>query len=241
MIRFDDNLKIDKAVVLSSGGVDSTTCLAMAVEKYGAENVATVSCFYGQRHEKELACASKIAEHYKALHYELDLSCIFERGNCSLLKTSDQTVMLGSYGEQIKVSAGGPVSTYVPFRNGSLVAAVTSFAMSVFPEGNLGIFLGAHSDDAAGNAYADCSVAFVEKMSAAILEGTYNRVQLVAPFAGVHKSDIVAEGLKRNVPYELTWSCYQGGDTPCHRCGTCIDREEAFKKNGAVDPLAREA
>ena len=136
-----------KAIVLSSGGIDSTTCISLAVEKYGAENVVTLSIFYGQKHNKELVCAQKTASYYKLKHYEFNRS-----------------------------------------------------------------------------------------MSDAIRIGTYDKVTVEAPFVHMHKADIIAEGLRLQTPYHLTWSCYEGSDTPCGACGTCIDRAKAFAANGVKDP-----
>lgn len=231
--------KITKAVVLSSGGVDSTTCLGIAIAKFGKENVVTLSCFYGQRHKKELECAEKIAKHYEVPHYELDLSGIFKNSNCPLLQHSTKEIAEGSYDEQIKDLNGGPVSTYVPFRNGLMLSAVASFALSLFPDEITNIYLGAHADDAAGNAYADCSIPFLDTMKIAISLGTYGKIQVEAPLARWNKAQVVAEGLRLNVPYDLTWSCYKGGDKPCGVCGTCIDRAKAFSANNVIDPLIK--
>ena len=98
------------------------------------------------------------------------------------------------------------------------------------------IFYGAHSDDAAGSAYPDCSDAFNQAMKDAIYLGSGNQVTIEAPFVNWTKADVVKKGLELNVPYELTWSCYEGGEKPCGKCGTCIDRAAAFEKNGVKDP-----
>ena len=100
-----------KALVLSSGGVDSTTCLGLAVHELGAANVVSVSMFYGQKHKKELEAARKLAEYYNVQHYELDLSVVFAQSNCSLLSHSTQEVPEGDYADQIDRSENGMVST----------------------------------------------------------------------------------------------------------------------------------
>ncbi len=254
-----------KAIVLSSGGVDSTVCVAMAVAKYGAENVATTSIFYGQKHNKELECARKVADHYKLAHYEFDLSSVLQFSNCSLLTQSTQAIEHKSYEQQIAdnkaaavaaqtaavqskpgvsqdsgagqtAAAKGKVSTYVPFRNGLMLSVCASLAQSIFENDDVEIYLGAHGDDAAGNAYADCSEAFVNTISKAISIGTYEQVTVTAPFAGLSKADVVKKGLELKAPFELTWSCYEGGEKPCGTCGTCIDRARAFAANNAEDP-----
>lgn len=228
-----------KAVVLSSGGVDSTTCLALAIDKLGKENVVAVSIFYGQKHDKELACAREIATHYEVSHYELNLANILKYSNSSLMEGSTAEIVHKSYAEQIEEEPNEIVSTYVPFRNGLMMSAVAALGMSLFPDEEVEIYLGAHADDAAGNAYADCSEAFIDAMGKAISLGTYEKVKVVAPFAAMNKAQLVGVGLKLNVPYELTWSCYEGGDTPCGTCGTCIDRIKAFELNGTIDPLLK--
>lgn len=223
-----------KALVLCSGGVDSTTLLAMAVGKYGAENVYALSISYGQRHEREIDSARKVADHYGVEQRFLDLASIFADSNCSLLSHSGEEIPEESYAEQLAENGGGTVSTYVPFRNGLFLSSAASMALSL---GCSVLYYGAHSDDWAGSAYPDCSPAFVAAMNEAIVQGTGGELRLEAPFVQFSKADIVRQGLALGVPYELTWSCYEGGDVPCGVCATCIDRVRAFEENGVVDPL----
>lgn len=226
-----------KILVLSSGGVDSTTCLAMAVAEVGAENVLALSVYYGQKHDKEIQAAKKVAEYYGVRRMELDLSVIFAGSNCSLLKQSTEDIPLESYAQQIEETHGEkPVSTYVPFRNGLFLSSAASIALS---HGCSKIMYGAHADDAAGAAYPDCSLDFVNAMNQAIYLGSGNQLTIEAPFVSLTKADVVKKGLELGVPYELTWSCYEGGEKPCGKCGTCIDRMRAFEKNGTIDPLLK--
>lgn len=233
---------MNKAIVLSSGGVDSTTCVGMAVDKLGKENVTTVSIYYGQKHSKELECADKIARYYGVDHKVIDLSKtgIMDDSNCPLLQQSTEQIPEQSYAEQIEKNGEGMVTTYVPFRNGLMLASIAAFAMSKYPEDEVAIYLGAHADDAAGDAYADCSPEFVHFMGCAIYKGTYGKVTVLSPLVYMNKAQVVATGLKLKVPYELTWSCYNGGDRPCGKCGTCIDRANAFAANGVEDPALKE-
>ena len=99
------------------------------------------------------------------------------------------------------------------------------------------VYYGAHADDAAGNAYPDCSVTFNNAIGWAAWVGSGEQVRIVAPFIHKNKAEVVKKGLELNVPYELTWSCYEGADEPCGKCGTCLDRIKAFEKNGVKDPL----
>ncbi|MBR2736406.1 MAG: 7-cyano-7-deazaguanine synthase QueC [Firmicutes bacterium] len=225
-----------KALVLSSGGVDSTTALGLAVEKYGPENVITLSVFYGQKHDRELQAAKAVAGYYGVGHLTLDLETIFQYSDSALLKQSDEKIPEKSYSEQILGTNGErPVSTYVPFRNGLFLSSAASIALS---RGCDVIYYGIHSDDAAGSAYPDCSPAFNRAMGEAILQGTGGQLRIEAPFVNMTKAGIVKLGLDLKVPYELTWSCYEGGESPCGRCATCIDRAAAFEANGAEDPAA---
>ena len=222
-----------KALVLLSGGVDSSTALAVAKAKYGDE-VLALSMRYGQKHVKELESARKVADFYHVQLLEMDLAPIFAHSSCSLLQGSSEDVPLASYAEQLQERGGEPVSTYVPFRNGLFLATAASIALEYGCEV---IYYGPHADDAAGNAYPDCSVAFNEAMNNAIYLGSGNKLRLEAPFVSMTKKDIVALGTQLGVPYELTWSCYCGGKRPCGKCGTCIDRRAAFRANGLEDPL----
>lgn len=231
---------MEKALVLNSGGVDSTTCVGLAVKRFGAENVSTVSIYYGQKHKKELECAKKVAEYYGINHYELDLSEIMKYSNCPLLSQSTEKIIHESYADQIAKDGEGMVRTYVPFRNGLMLSSVAALAMSIYPDDETHIYLGAHADDAAGNAYADCSEAFTNAMKEAIKIGTYDKVIVEAPLVEMNKAQVVKIGLEIGVPYQLTWSCYEGGEKACGTCGTCIDRLNAFKVNNVKDPILYE-
>lgn len=226
-----------KGLVLNSGGVDSTTCVAYAIDKLGKDNVSTVSIVYGQKHEKELKCAEQIAEYYGVEHYVLDLTNVFKFSNCPLLKGSTKKIVHKSYAEQIAENGEGMVETYVPFRNGLMLSAAASLACSIYENEEVEIYLGAHADDAAGEAYADCSKKFSDAMYRAISIGTYGKVKVTTPFVQFTKDEVVGLGLELKVPYELTWSCYEGGEVACGTCGTCIDRKQAFLKNGVSDPI----
>ena len=223
-----------KAMVLFSGGLDSSTCLGLAVKKYGADNVMALSVYYGQRHGRELRSAAAVAEHYGVKWKTLDLSAAFADSDCSLLSGSEGEIPKESYAEQLSRTDGKPVSTYVPFRNGLFLAAAASVAIGFGCEV---IYYGAHSDDAAGNAYPDCSEEFNRAINDAIYLGSGKQVRVEAPFVGLNKSDVVRIGTEIGVPFEKTWSCYEGGEKPCGACGTCRDRIAAFEACGLKDPL----
>ena len=231
-----------KALVLNSGGVDSTTCVGIAVNKYGKENVVTASLYYGQKHDKELECARKVAEYYDVRHIEEDISNVmkYAKDVCTLMK-GGEAIEHASYAEQIAEHGEGRVATYVPFRNGLLLAIATAYADSLFPGEEVEIYYGAHADDAAGQAYADCSPEFADAMNQAINIGTYGKITVARPLINMNKATVVKTGLELGVPYDLTWSCYEGGEKQCGTCGTCIDRKKAFEDNGVEDPVGYES
>ncbi len=223
-----------KALVLCSGGIDSTTALGIAIKKFGQENVIGLCMSYGQKHVRELESAKAVAKHYDIELISMDLSKIFEYSDSSLLSHSDEEIPKESYAKQLDGAAQDEtVSTYVPFRNGLFLSTAASIALS---KDCSYIYYGAHKDDAAIAAYPDCSEEFNNAIKAAIWEGSGHQLNIEAPFISKNKADIVKMGLELGVPYELTWSCYEGGDKPCGTCGTCIDRAAAFAANGIPDP-----
>lgn len=228
-----------KAVVLLSGGIDSTTCLALAVREYGVENVYALNIHYGQKHARELQSAQNVADHYGVSYVVMDLAGIMKFSDSPLLKGSSRQIKHQSYAEQLEALGGsGTVDTYVPFRNGLMLSAAAAYALSVGAEI---IYYGAHKDDAAGRAYPDCTEDFASYMDQAIFEGSGQKVHLEAPLINLNKASVVAVGLANKAPYELTWSCYEGGEEPCGTCGTCIDRAAAFASNGVADPALHKA
>ena len=224
-----------KALVLLSGGLDSATCLAMKIDEYGRDQVMGLNIYYGQRHSREIESARRIAAHYGILLEEYDLKAMMEGSDCPLLEDSGKAIQHGSYAEQMG-GKEGTVSTYVPFRNGLMLSIAAARALI---HGCTEICYGAHADDAAGAAYPDCTPEFYRAMDEAIYQGSGKILRLSAPLIEMNKAGVVRRGLDLKVPYEMTWSCYEGGDEPCHSCGTCIDRENAFKANGTKDPLCR--
>ena len=223
-----------KAVVLLSGGIDSTTCLAEAANQYGSDSVLALSVHYGQKHEREIRSAKAVANYYRVNFMEANLAEAFKLSDCPLLAGSSNNIKHESYADQLAEMGGsGTVNTYVPFRNGLLLAYATSIAVSV---NAAAIYYGAHADDAAGRAYPDCTPEFAEGMKRAVYYGSGEKCELRTPLLYLNKAQVVAKGLRLGAPYGLTWSCYEGGDKPCGTCGTCIDRAKAFEANGIKDP-----
>lgn len=231
-----------KALVLNSGGCDSTVCTAYAVDKFGKENVITASLYYGQKHDRELKCAQAVADHYGIKHIEEDISAVMKYAGdvCSLVKGSKDQIIDKSYADQIAENGEGRVGTYVPFRNGLFLSVATAYADSLFPGEDAYVIYGAHSDDAAGQAYADCSEEFAAAMDSAISIGTYGKIHVLRPLIDKNKAEVVKLGLDLKAPFQLTTSCYHGREKACGCCGTCLDRIQAFRTNGVIDPIEYE-
>lgn len=227
---------MSKVLVLASGGLDSTCLLHKAVNECGADNVFALNMFYGQKHYKEHDCFMWQLERLGIKNHEtLDLSTIFAGyKGCTLLQFSTEDIPHESYAEQL-AKKPGTVSTYVPFRNGLFLSVAASIALQHECDA---IWYGAHADDAAGNAYPDCTESFIESMGDAIWEGSGQVLKMYGPWKNLNKADVVFEGIKAGMTqedFEHTWSCYEGGDKPCGKCGTCIDRKAALEANGLTD------
>lgn len=229
----------EKALVLLSGGLDSTTVLAWAIDRWGKENVFALSISYGQKHVKELLSVNAAVEHYGVECFQLCLPTeIWEGSDCTLLQGQGE-IEESTYGTQINLAqqeGKAAIDTSVPFRNGVFLSIATAQAIS---RGCTHVVIATHMDDS-GAAYPDCGLNFLTSMHAAMSYGTNHSVSLASPFDKWTKDEIVEWGLAHDVPYELTWSCYKGGERACGKCATCLDRLRAFQMNKAVDPIEYE-
>lgn len=210
-----------KAVVLLRGGVDSTVCLAKAIEKYGKENICALNIFYGQRQTKELECAQQIAYHYDVPYYTMDISNVMAYSDSSYL--TDNALK------------GEEETSLIPFRNGLLLSAAATFAMSKDIQV---IVYGMKADDFELT-YPDCHQDFVSTMQKAIDLGSGSEVTVDIPFFDMTKKEVMEEGARLGVPFELTWSCFVSNDKPCGVCSGCRNRAEAFAAIGMEDPLLK--
>ncbi len=213
-----------KTIVICSGGLDSVT-LAYKVAR-DHELLALVSYDYGQRHKQELDYAALAAKKLGVPHHILDMSQIGAHLSGSAL-TDDLDVPDGHYAEEnMKV-------TVVPNRNAIMLAI--GFGIAAAQQADA-VAAAVHGGD--HFIYPDCRPEFTksfEAMQKLALDG-YANVSLYTPFVEVPKDAIVAEGAKLGVPFEETWSCYKGGEKHCGRCGTCVERREAFDLAGVDDP-----
>lgn len=229
-----------KAAVLLSGGIDSTTCLYLAVKEHGAENVIALSLFYGQRHAKEISHAEASCAKLGVKRKVVTLDSIIPQ---TMLTDPDRAVPSISY-DDIR----GTSPTYVPFRNGLLLSAASSVFHGLLLNGFFGpleavkdsgehaLYFGAHAEDAARWAYPDCTPEFIGAMANAIYVGTYGEIRLHTPLQWMNKKDIILLGESLGVDWSLTWSCYKGGEEHCGECPTCRARRDGFRAAGVQDP-----
>jgi 7-cyano-7-deazaguanine synthase len=205
-----------KTVVVFSGGLDSTTLLYHLIAN--GHEVKAISFDYGQRHRKELDAAKRIAQLLKLEHRVVDVSGLAAIFGSNALTNHDTSVPHGEYStETMQV-------TVVPNRNMIMISIATGWAIT---SGFDSIAFGAHSGEY--TPYHDCQPTFAAAINAATHVCDSNPIEVLAPFVRWSKSDIVVRGKELNVPFELTWSCYEGGDEPCGKCSTCLDREFAMK------------
>ncbi len=216
-----------KAVCLLSGGMDSST-LAYLAKDMGYDIVA-LHFTYGQRtEEKERRCAQEIAHRLDAVEFvEISLEHFRKIGASSL---TDRNIAVEEYEE----GREGMPNTYVPFRNGNLLAIATSLAEARRAEA---IFIGVQVGDYSG--YPDCRPEFIEAFQRAVDIGTSpdTHIRLMTPFVHMTKAEIIRKGLDLGVPYEHTWSCYQRNDIACGVCDSCHYRRSAFEELGLIDPI----
>ncbi|MBD3246656.1 MAG: 7-cyano-7-deazaguanine synthase QueC [Candidatus Omnitrophica bacterium] len=214
-----------KSVVLLSGGIDSVTTLYMA-KKYGFR-VRALLFDYRQRHKKELSCAARICRLIR-IPYEVIRIALPWAGS-SLTKRSVPVPRDRDLKEK-RIP-----STYVPGRNVIFLSYAFSYAESI---GAKTVFLGAHVQDYSG--YPDCRPEFLRAFQQAANLGLSRRgIEIVAPLLDKSKKEIIKLGMRLGVPYEHTWSCYQGGEVPCGRCDSCRYRVRAFQELGYTDPLMK--
>ncbi|SMG21857.1 7-cyano-7-deazaguanine synthase QueC [Paracoccus sp. J56] len=217
-----------KTLVVCSGGLDSVTLAHMVAAR--GELSRLISFDYGQRHRKELEFAVATAWQLEVPHHVIDLRGVGAALGGSAL-TGGAEVPDGHYVEETMRI------TVVPNRNAIMLTIAFGVAASM---GDEAVAIAVHGGD--HFIYPDCRPAFTQAfqhMQDAALDG-YARITLLTPFVHRTKADIVAEGARHNTPFAATWSCYRGGKQHCGRCGTCVERREAFQLAGVPDPTTYE-
>ncbi len=220
-----------RGVLILSGGVDSSTLLFYLINR--DYEVHALTFYYGQKHLKEIEYAKRIVEYAKEIgkitHRVVDISSIHDLISTGAL-TGDEPIPKTFYTEETQKI------TIVPNRNMILLSIAAGYAIKI---GAKEVFYAAHRSDY--SIYPDCRKEFVKAIDTAVYLGNlWTPVEIRAPFIDMTKAEIVSLGLKLGVPYQLTWSCYEGRERPCLSCGTCLERTEAFLLNNVRDPLLSE-
>jgi 7-cyano-7-deazaguanine synthase len=213
------------AVVLCSGGIDSATLAYKVVAERRLDRL--VSFDYGQRHRREIEHAALIAAELGARHDIVDITALGKFLMSSSLISGGDAVPDGHYAQD------NMKSTVVPNRNAIMLSIAFGIAAGAKADA---VGIAVHGGD--HFIYPDCRPAFVDAfrtMQDRALEDLWE-VELYSPFLTTDKAGIVAEGARLGVPFHLTWSCYKGGEMHCGRCGTCVERREAFHLSGVPDP-----
>ena len=213
------------SVIIYSGGLDSTTLLYEEQRRIAL----AVTFDYGSNHaEKEIACAKYHCKQLDIEHIVIELGFMSRYFNSSLLGGAD-AIPSGDY-DEVNMK-----STVVPFRNGIMLSIACGLAES---RGLKRVLIANHGGDHA--IYPDCRPEFVKAMDGAMQAGTYDGVQLAAPYTNLTKADLVRRGAQMGIDYGHTYSCYRGGEHHCGTCGTCTERKAAFIAAAVEDPTIYE-
>ena len=219
------------AVVLVSGGMDSSVLVHFVVMTLGAVPVCAVAFGYGQRHRRELECArwQSIAAG-AAAHRTVDLACVTDlvAAGTSLVDGGAEVPDLDALDE----AALDQPPTYVPNRNMMLLSVAAAYAEA---QGARDVYYGAQAHDEYG--YWDCTADFLARINDVLSLNRRDAVTIHAPFVEMKKEELVTLGLELGVDFAQTWSCYRGGERPCGTCPTCVERVKAFTSAGVEDPL----
>ncbi len=223
MTKANNNKKV---VIIYSGGMDSFTVLNKAI--HDGYQVYALSFDYGQKHNKELVFAKTVTTKLAIEHKTVDISAINQLLAGSAL-TDEIDMPEGHYEEE------SMKQTVVPNRNMVLLSLAVAYAVSIEAEA---VYFGAHSGDHA--IYPDCRTEFVQAMNEVCKIANYQSVEVRAPYLDVSKIEILKDGLQLGLDYSNTWTCYNGREKACGKCGACQERLEAFAELNQIDPLEYE-
>ncbi|MBS3816045.1 MAG: 7-cyano-7-deazaguanine synthase QueC [Candidatus Thermoplasmatota archaeon] len=221
---------MSKAVILLSGGLDSSTTLGIADNEH--EELYALTFLYGQKHDKEIESAKKLAEHYSVEEHKILDIPLAEIGRSSLLEGGEEIP------QNLEEDIGEDIpSTYVPARNIILLSYGLSYAESIDADA---VYIGANARDYSG--YPDCRPEFYESFENMARDGTKrgvegNPIELKYPLIDMTKGEIVEKADEIGVPLHLTWSCYEGEEKACGRCDSCKLRLKGFEEAGLEDPI----
>lgn len=214
-----------KTVVVFSGGLDSTTLLYHLIAL--GHEVKAISFDYGQRHRKELDAARTIAKLLAIEHRIVNVSGLAEIFGANALTDDSVAVPHGVYSSETMHV------TVVPNRNMIMISIATGWAIAL---GFDSVAFGAHSGEY--TPYPDCQPAFAAAINSATQSCDYNPIEVLAPFVNWTKAEIVRRGRELSIDFELTWSCYEGKESPCGKCSTCRDRFNAIHQSGPASNSA---
>jgi 7-cyano-7-deazaguanine synthase len=225
----------ERVVVLLSGGLDSTTCAYLA--RAAGHEIHALSFDYGQRLVKELESARRVAEAVQARQHVVMSFNLGTWGGSSL---TDHSLTVPTH-DRVEDIDGGIPSTYVPGRNTLFLSFALSFAEALDAQA---IYIGVNALDYSG--YPDCRPEYMNAFRDVARLGTRQGIEgrpvdIRAPLLNWNKAEIIRQGLAVGADYGLTWSCYQGGATPCGVCDSCLLRARGFEEAGAHDPLVMPA
>ncbi|MDE5645792.1 MAG: 7-cyano-7-deazaguanine synthase QueC [Muribaculaceae bacterium] len=211
------------SVIVVSGGMDSVTLM----HDFKDRIALAVTFDYGSNHNaREIECARRQCALLGIEHIVIPLAFMGEYFRSSLLSGADD-IPEGHYADE------NMKSTVVPFRNGIMLAVACGLAES---RDLRHVLIANHGG--AHAIYPDCRGGFIDAMSLAMKEGTYEGIDILAPYTDMTKTDIARRGADIGVDYSQTYSCYKGGETHCGKCGTCVERKEAFRDAGLADPTS---
>ena len=221
-----------KAIVLLSGGLDSTTALYVA-KSQGFDEIYALTFLYGQKHDRELRSAAEVAKAAGVKEHKTVRLMLNEWDGCSLTDPKMEV-------EDGNLERTDIPDTYVPARNMVFLSVAASWADAV---GVADIFIGVSEVDYSG--YVDCREEFIRAMEQAVNLGTVlgaekkQHITLHAPFMHLTKAEEIKWGMELGVDYGLTWTCYRGDEKPCGTCDSCLLRAKAFEEAGVEDPLLK--
>jgi 7-cyano-7-deazaguanine synthase len=223
-----------KAIVLLSGGMDSSVCSAIARERHGPQNLALLHAMYGQRTERrERQSFEQIADHYNVRQrLVVKLDHFRSIGGSAL---TDKEIQVPENDWESVASGGSAIPvTYVPFRNAHFLSVGVSWAEAI---GANFLYIGAVAEDSSG--YPDCRPEYYRVFQELIRLGTKpeTHIEMVTPVIHMKKSEIIRRGKELGAPLHLTWSCYQGEDVACGKCDSCLLRLKAFAEASMADPI----
>ena len=221
-----------KAIVLLSGGLDSTTALYVA-KSQGFDEIYALTFLYGQKHDRELRSAAEVAKAAGVKEHKTVRLMLNEWDGCSLTDPKMEV-------EDGNLERTDIPDTYVPARNMVFLSVAASWADAW---GVADIFIGVSEVDYSG--YVDCREEFIRAMEQAVNLGTVlgaekkQHITLHAPFMHLTKAEEIKWGMELGVDYGLTWTCYRGDEKPCGTCDSCLLRAKAFEEAGVEDPLLK--